>query len=89
MKKYTTENIDRYIHDEMSQSEKQQWDKERKSYKKLDREINLYKDIEEALREKDIIQLRKTLSKIIKIGYSSEENENCPLCEPSQITAMS
>jgi len=87
MKKYTTENIDRYIHNEMPPSEKQQWDKERKAYKKLDKEIILYKEIEEALREKDIIRLRKALLKIIKTNSSYEENNNCHLCEPSQKTA--
>ncbi|MBK5203023.1 MAG: hypothetical protein JJE45_04820, partial [Prolixibacteraceae bacterium] len=65
MKKYTTENIDRYIHNEMSKPEKQQLDKERKSDRQLDREINLYIDIENSLKEKDIILLRKTLSAII------------------------
>jgi len=88
MKKYSTEDIDRYIHNEMSPSEKQQWDKERKSEKILDREINLYIDIERALREKDIILLRKALLKIIKIGYSPEDDENCFLCEPSEITKL-
>ena len=70
----------------MAPSEKQKWDKERESDKILNREINLYKEIETALREKDIIRLRKTLLKITKIGYSPEEEENCPLCEPSEIT---
>jgi len=89
MEKCTTEDIDRYIHNEMSPSEKQQWDKEIKSDKKLDKEIKLHEEIEEAIREKDIIRLRKTLSEIIKTGYSQEKNNNYHLKEPSRIAAMS
>ena len=71
----------------MAQSEKQQWDKERASNRQIDREINLYIEIEKALKEKEILLLRKALLKIIKKSSSTEENENCPLCEPSGITA--
>jgi len=89
MKKYTTKNIDRYIQNEMPPSKKQQWDKERKSDKKLDREIKLYQEIEEALREKDIISLRIALLRIIKTGYSPLKKKIHNLSEPSQITVMS
>jgi len=86
MGKYTTENIDRYIHGEMSPSEKQQWNKEIVSDKDLEKEINLYKELEKALREKDIILLRKALI-IIEKEYHKKQNDNTYLCEPSQKTA--
>ena len=88
MKKYTTENIDRYIHNEMAPSEKQQWDKKRKLDHQLEKEINLYIDIENSLKEKDIILLRKTLSAIISNSHYPNKNDKYKLKEPPQITAI-
>lgn len=88
MKKYTIENIDRYIHNEMAPSEKKQWDIKRKTDVQLDKEINLHIDIENSLKEKDIILLRKKISKIIRNNYSPNENDIYKLKEPSQITTI-
>lgn len=72
----------------MSKPEKQQLDKERKSDRQLDREINLYIDIENSLKEKDIILLRKTLSAIISNSYSPNQNDKYKLKKPPKITAI-
>jgi len=88
MEKYSIENIDRYIHNEMSNSEKKQWDIKRKTDEKLDKEIKLHIDIENSIKEKDIILLRKKISKIIQNNYSPNENDIYKLEEPSQISAI-
>jgi hypothetical protein len=67
---FSSEDVDRYIDGELTGSELEQFEKELFQNSSLKQEVELHLEVEKAIREKDIFNLRNQLSHIIQTETS-------------------
>lgn len=62
---FSTETIDKYLNHDMEETERKTFNRELAVNSHLQREVHLHDELESALREKDVIELRDKLSRLM------------------------
>jgi len=74
---YPTEKIDDYLNGNLSEKDTKLFEAEITKNKKLEKEVKLYKELAEAIHENDIMNLRETISGIVRreTSWSATDRE--------------